>query len=468
MKNKDKSMGNRNPTIQSMLEHLAKETILPEKIDLWPAVRANLAASKTLLQPKELFMNKRFILTALAAVLVLSIVFVFMANNVTTVSAKEILDRAYQAQAQAAATQGIEHIRSEIYSNIQAKAEDQGMDTIIESYSDPVNGRFRVVATDKETGKVLQVHAFDGSNVYASDMQNSQQSDGPLTVYRSPQSLPSEASSKFANVTNQKLNPALEADAKNMFDKMRHDPQVELIGQEAWDNGHTVYVLRSQQEIKLLVENEITHPMGQVTFYFDVDTYQLLGNRVTMEKDGNEVLISSQRILLDEVLPADSSIVWDLGDLQGLNIVDDLNHEHNVAGIISLDVISVKDLASKTDSAYLLKTIPDGFSLEVSVLLKQAADEPFSYEAKYTNQAGDYFFIRTLGKPIEDTSKADEIYTTASGVVLHFMDEAGTPTKDGESTSALMETPQGKTFAINSTLPREQVKALAEELVLVK
>ena len=208
--------------------------------------------------------------------------------------------------------------------------------------------------------------------------------------------------------------------------------------------------------------------MGQVTFYFDVDTYQLLGNRVTMEKDGNQAVISSQRILLDEILPADSSIVWDLGDLQGLNIVDDLNHEHNVAGIISLDVISVKDLASKTDSAYLLKTIPDGFSLEVSVLLKQAADEPFSYEAKYTNQAGDYFFIRTLGKPIEDTSKADEIYTTASGVVLHFMDEAGTPTKDGESTSALMETPQGKTFAINSTLPREQVKALAEELVLVK
>ncbi|HKG53700.1 MAG TPA: hypothetical protein VKB04_05530, partial [Anaerolineales bacterium] len=145
-----------------------------------------------------------------------------------------------------------------------------------------------------------------------------------------------------------------------------------------------------------------------------------------------------------------------------------LNHEHNVAGIISLDVISVKDLASKTDSAYLLKTIPDGFSLEVSVLLKQAADEPFSYEAKYTNQAGDYFFIRTLGQPIEDTSKADEIYTTASGVVLHFMDEAGTPTKDGESTSAVMETPQGTTFAINSTLPREQVKALAEELVLVK
>ena len=119
-----------------------------------------------------------------------------------------------------------------------------------------------------------------------------------------------------------------------MFEKMRSDPQVELVGQETWDNGHTMHVLRSQQEIKLLVNNEITHPMGLVTFYFDVHTYQLLGSRVTMQKDGKEVLISSQRVVLDEILPAKSTIAWDLSDLRGINIVDDPNGEHSLPGKI--------------------------------------------------------------------------------------------------------------------------------------
>jgi hypothetical protein len=85
------------------LEHLAKETILPEKVDLWPAVRASLATSKSLLQTKEHSMNKRVVFTALTAALILSIVLVVIVNSVTTVSAKEIQDRAYQVQTQAAA-----------------------------------------------------------------------------------------------------------------------------------------------------------------------------------------------------------------------------------------------------------------------------------------------------------------------------------------------------------------------------
>lgn len=253
-----------------------------------------------------------------------------------------------------------------------------------------------------------------------------------------------------------------------MFEKMRQDPQVELVGQEKWDNGHTVYVLRSQQEIKLLIEDEMTHPMGLVTFYFDVDTYQLLGNRVTMEKDGKEVLISSQQTLLDEILPTESNIAWDLSDLQSINIVEDPNGEHSLPVKIPSTAISAEDLASKTDSAYLLKTVPDGFSLEVSVLPEQPANEQFFYEARYTNQVGDYFSIRSLGKPLEDALKEDEKYTTASGLVLHFIAQTGDTAKGEEFTLALIKAPNGKTYAIDSTLPRDQVKALAEQLVLVK
>jgi len=83
-------------------------------------------------------------------------------------------------------------------------------------------------------------------------------------------------------------------------------------------------------------------------------------------------------------------------------------------------------------------------------------------------QAGDYFVIRALGKPLEDMSRADETYTTTGGSILHFIARHGDAAKNGESTVALVEAPNGKTYAIESTLPRDAVKALAEELVLAK
>ena len=73
-----------------------------------------------------------------------------------------------------------------------------------------------------------------------------------------------------------------------------------------------------------------------------------------------------------------------------------------------------------------------------------------------------------MGEEIKDPSWADEHYTTASGLVLHFIVEPGVTASGGQFTSALVETPEGLTFAINSTLPRETIKAFAEELALVK
>ena len=133
------------------------------------------------------------------------------------------------------------------------------------------------------------------------------------------------------------------------------------------------------------------------------------------------------------------------------------------------NVIPAEALAAKTNSAYLLKTIPDGFSLEVSVLPKQPANELFFYQAGYTNKAGDYFRIRTFGdKPLEDTSWADETYTTASGWVLYFVNQPSITQKGEAFNGGLMQTPQGMTYAIESTPSREQIKAFMEDLVLVK
>src|SRR5215212_1291097 len=144
-------------------------------------------------------MQKRSILSAAAGVLALVTLVVFVARNVTPASAaRQILDRAYEAQTQTSPTQGIEHMRSEIYSNLEGVSEGQGTDTIVESYSDPVSGNFRVVTTDKKTGKVLQVYGFDGSNVYNSDnMKDGQQNEDPLTVYHSLQDSTSLMKNKF-------------------------------------------------------------------------------------------------------------------------------------------------------------------------------------------------------------------------------------------------------------------------------
>ena len=413
--------------------------------------------------------NKRSIFSVMAAVVVLAIVAVFVARNVTpaSASAQQILERASEVQSEPSVAQGIQHIRSEFYDNLEGKSDGQGEDSIVESYSDPASGNFRVVITDKETGTLLSVFAFDGSNAYNSEGSKSGQSGAALfTVYRSPQNRPSLIGDLFANRINGRSNGALNAEAKSMFDRMRQDLHVELVGKETWDNGYTVYVLRSQQEVKSFAKND---PMGLVTLYFDVHTYQLMGSRVSMEQDGKEVLISRQQILLDEVLPADSHIVWDLSDLQGIHIVDDPNGEHSLPETLARNVNPAKALAAKTDSAYLLKTVPNGFSLEVSVLPKQPANELFFYEAGYTNKAGDYFIIRTFGdKPLEDTSWADETYTTASGLVLYFVNQPSITTRGEEFDGGLMQDPNGMTYAIDSTLSRDQIKALLEELVLVK
>jgi hypothetical protein len=411
-------------------------------------------------------MNKRSIFSAAAGVLVLAVLAVVIARNVipASASAQQILERASEVQVQQPAAQGIRHIRSEAYDNLEGKSDRQGEDTIVESYSNPANGNFRVVITDKKTGNLLVVFAFDGSNAYNTEGSKSGQPGAELlTVYRNPQNRPSVIGTTFADRISGRSNAALDAEAKNMFDKMRKDPHVELIGKETWDNRHTVYVLQSQQEVKSFAKND---PMGLVTLYFDVHTYQLMGSRTSIEKDGKEVLISRQQILLDEILPADSHIAWDLSDLQGIKIVDDPNGEHSVPETLAPKVNPAKALAAKTDSAYLLKTVPAGFSLEVSVLPKQPTNRPFFYEAGYTNKAGDYFVIRTFGdKPLEDTSWADEIYTTASGLVLYFVNQ---PSIDTKFTGGLMQAPNGKTYAIDSTLPRDTVKAFMEDLVLVK
>src|SRR5262249_5219816 len=151
---------------------------------------------------------------------------------------------------------------------------------------------FRRAIIDNQTGRVIDVFGYDGSNAYSSESTKSVL----LTVYRTPQNPPSTGIGTLPNG-----NDGL--DTKALFDKMRSDPQVQLAGEEKWEDGRTVYVLRSEQPIRVLMANEAQSPSGIVDVYFDVDTYELVGNRVTIQKDGKELLIGLQRIVVDEILP---------------------------------------------------------------------------------------------------------------------------------------------------------------------
>lgn len=443
-----------NKPIQSMLEHLTQESIHPEKIDLWPEIRADLAARTSPNQPKEFFMKQRIVLSAGAAVLFVALLGFVLLRNVTPVSARTILDKAYVAQSQHAPQQGIEHLRTEIYSNIEGSPDKPGTDVIVESYHDRQTGKLRVVTMDAATGKMVDVFAYDGAFTYSVDHSGDNFTvDTPLTVYRTPQ----------GQVADLKPRGDDGMDSEVMFNKMRSDPDTELTGQETRPDGRKVYVLTSQQPIKMLVDGQLAHPIGTVMVYFDVDTYEMLGTRILAQKDGQEILVTSQQVEINETLPADSVVAWDLSDLQGITLTDDPTRQH---GALLPEIITREQLAARTSTAYLLKTIPDGYSLEIIEPERKAGgSEPYLYIASYRTDSNDYFVIQSdSGKFFDDVT---DTYTTASGLILHFMRES--EEKGGHYfVSAYVEAPDGVTFTIASLLPRETVEAWAEQLVLVK
>lgn len=426
-------------------------------------------------------MQKRWIFSALAGVIALAVLGVLVAQTATPVAAGQILDRAHEAQSVQIEGEGIQHMRVETYHNLCAQPEGQGTiaATVMESYLDLQSGYFRTTIMEAETGNAREVFAFDGANTYSGHRSVEVKAENPergpasgekhvvcdqpwgntddlLTVYRAPQS----------SVAGVNLPMSEGAHTyEEIFQEMRNNPDAELLGEETWIDGRPVYVLRSHQPVKAIVDGEkLEPPMGWVTSYFDTESYKMVESRATIERDGEELLVYSYRVLADEILPVGSDVRWDLSDLQGITIVDDPEGQH--ADLLP-EVVSEEELA-RTPSAYLLSSIPEGFTLEISAAPKQPVDQPFVYVASYHNEAGDYFVIQSIGpkevKLVADSS--DEVYTTASGLSLTFMEDVK-DRSDKLFTSAVLETPEGAAFILNSTLPRDRVKILAEQLILV-
>jgi hypothetical protein len=313
-----------------------------------------------------------------------------------------------------------------------------------------------MVVTDASTGQVTHVWGYDGTHTYSGNREGTSE---PLTIYRTPQ--PGQA----PDLVNAKLGFDV-LDAKRIFEKAQKDPTAQLIGQETWDDGRIVHVLRLQQLGKVFSRPDTSPsatPETTSTLYFDRDTYQLIGHQEMVARDGETITVSSYRQALNEILPVTANIAWNMSDLQGVTIVEDSEAEHGDQLPI---LISEQELATRVPNAYLLRTLPAGFKVEITAPPKFKKGEEGIYLVDYRNANDEFFHLQGgTGASEKFSASADEVYTTSSGLKLYF----DPPSRDEiVFSSATAQAPDGTTFFITAKLPRERVKQLAEDLVRVK
>ncbi len=253
----------------------------------------------------------------------------------------------------------------------------------------------------------------------------------------------------------------------SLFEQFRNNPRVRLEGVETWTDGSRVYVLiddnyQTQKQSDGQVEKTFT---GTVRMVFNTKTYQLVESQISVRKDGKDIVIDSVKYLVDEVLPAGSAVAWDLSDLKGIAIVDQPAVKQE-SGDPGFKTLTIQELTAHTQTAYLLKTIPEGFTLQIVAANDQPKDQPFSYETNYTGPNGETFGLMAIGLTDEGFIKSnfyDGSYKSASGLVVYY-----STSSHKDSTSAILTTPEGNSFLLGSSLPREQVQTLVDDLAPVK
>ena len=206
-------------------------------------------------------MQKRPILAGGMAFLAITMAGILIFNNVTRVSAQEILQRAEAAQASSEAAEGVWHTLIEVYENPSALEGDQaGMTSIMESFIDTSNSLYRYTTVDTN-GTILEASTSDTSfNYYLLQ-------DDPQTVHREPRT--EDDIRKGAAVSDSSVM------AQSLFEHYRHNPRVELLGEEMHD-GRQVYVLidRNFQVSNLPNGQQEKVYTGVMQMVFDAQTYE--------------------------------------------------------------------------------------------------------------------------------------------------------------------------------------------------
>lgn len=402
-------------------------------------------------------MLRRFLLPTLVVVVAISILGVLMTRNVTPVSAQQILERANAAQFEMNATEGIHHARGETYFNPQATEDSPtGTRAVVEwyeCYRDLQSGIFRSVTTNAKTGQVINVLAYDGSYTYSTKEERDQASDA-LIIYRTPQ--------QAERVAQQLLIGMSKGDVQLEFEQFRNNSTVEFLGTETWVDGRTVYVLRSQQSAKVTLASPRPATVEFMSMIFDAKTYRYLESRMAVQKDGEDIVVYSQKDLVDEILPSETYVAWDLSDLQGVIIVDDTDGEH---GDLLPESITQQELAARAwfQPIYVLAHIPEGFVQEITAPLNQSDEQTFFYVLTYHNPVGESIVFQP-GPGWDGDGNVVETYMTSTGLKILFLSGS-----DDDFTDAVIQAPDGTVILFScSSLSLDQVKRLTEDLILLK
>ncbi|HEX7555625.1 MAG TPA: hypothetical protein VF338_03295 [Leptolinea sp.] len=389
--------------------------------------------------------------SALTGVAMLLVVVIVMVNNVTTVSAQQILDRASAAQS-AVSGQGIWHTRYEVYENPGAvTGKEVGETTFFDNTYHLTASKYRMVTEDAQ-GNIRNLYSTDGDYYYST---NGPASGSPVMVYRTPNTH---------DPLVEKPKVDLDATTTAMYDQFNNNPLVKVEGKVDQPNGRQAYVLVKQNEQvqKIADGQDKKTSTGTTKMIFDAKTYSLLEIRITLLKNGKDIILFDLKSRIDEVLPVDSKIAWDFSDLKGIKIADESEPVQTEEPVF--ETLTPKELAGRTVEAYVLKTVPAGFTQKIVVGSNQPESEfggHDQFEVNYEGKDNALFGLQFMGKLDEgfaETNFYDGSYKTASGLVLHY----------STGGSCLMVSPAGNGYLVRFTMPRDEMQKLAEDLIPLK
>ncbi len=386
--------------------------------------------------------------SVLVVVSILLVVVFVMVNNVTTVSAQQILDRANAAKS-AASGEGIWHTRFEVYENPGAvKGKEVGQTTYVDITYHLTAGKFRIMKEDAQ-GTILELASSDGDYYFPT---NGPFNASPIMVYRTPNKHdPREE------------KPRVDANATTtaVYDQFNNNPRVKVEGKVTRPDGRKAYILvnKNEQVQKTADGQEKKTSTGTTRMIFDAETYSLLEIRITLLKNGKDIVLYELKTLVDEILPEDSQIAWDFSDLQGIKIVDESEPAQTAEPVI--ETLTPQELAGRAE-AYVLKTVPEGFTQKIVAVSNQPESEHYQFEVNYEGEDNAFFglqFVGTMDVSFAETNFYDGSYKTASGLVMYF---------STSGSSAMLISPAGNGYLVRYTMPRAEMQKLAEDLIPLK
>jgi len=387
--------------------------------------------------------------TALAVVAAVIVIAAFVASNITTVSAQQIITRATAAQT--LPTQGIWHTQIQVYQNHTMLAGNHpGTTTIDDDYSDLTNGEYRSVTQDM-AGKIIQVAAYDGTYNYSGLQAAGNAGTDPLKVTRVKAGPDQKAKTGS-------IDPV--GSFKALFDDFRNNPRVRVDSQKTWTDGTPVYVLVDDNFQSQKGVDGATYT-GSMRMVFNSKTYQLIESQTTVRNGDQDIVIDEVQWLVDEVLPTGSPMAWDLSDLKDINIVDEA--QPATQDNPTFETLTEQQLATHTKSFYVLQPLPAGYTEKIVAVTDQPKDQDYGFEVNYTGPNGETFGLQAVGKMepgFVESNFYDGSYKAASGLMINY-----SPSHSGGGTSAMLTAPDGNSFLLTSSLPREQVQNLVETLM---